>query len=385
MELELLDPQQDRAAVAAVWRALAEVSPHSYFLSWGFVETWLDSLPRGTDLRLAVLRERGAATAAAAFLGRSRVVRQKLFRSEAWLLNQTGSRALDQLYIEDNGLLLDPRANLTLTDLAERLPGNWEELYLSGIDPRSATGAMLDGVGPPYQMLIANRIPAPYVDLAATRNKDYLALVSANTRAQIRRCYKLYGERGPVRREVAEDAASALEIYGELVELHQGWWRRRGGRGAFASPYFDSFHRSLIARRFAAGEIQLLRVRAGAETIGCLYSFVWKGTVSFYQSGFRWEDDNRLKPGFLCHTEAVRHNAERGHAVYDFMASFDEYKLRMATHRRELVWARLQKPRLKFAVERMMRSGALRAMEHYRRWKSGRKRPARARAAEMAC
>src|SRR5579883_2833484 len=227
MELELLDPQQDRAAVAAVWRALAEVSPHSYFLSWGFVETWLDSLPRGTDLRLAVLRERGAATAAAACLG----------------------RALDQLYIEDNGLLLDPRANLTLTDLAERLPGNWEELYLSGIDPRSATGAMLDGVRPPYQVLIANRIPAPYVDLAATRNKDYLALVSANTRAQIRRCYKLYGERGPVRREVAEDAASALEIYGELVELHQGWWRRRGGRGAFASPYFDAFHRSLIARR----------------------------------------------------------------------------------------------------------------------------------------
>src|SRR5579883_2510543 len=140
MELELLDPQQDRAAVAAVWRALAEVSPHSYFLSWGFVETWLDSLPRGTDLRLAV--------------------RQKLFRSEAWLLNQTGSRPLDQLYIEDNGLLLGPRANLTLTDLAERLPGNWEELYLSGIDPRSATGAMLDGVRPPYQVLIANRIPA---------------------------------------------------------------------------------------------------------------------------------------------------------------------------------------------------------------------------------
>ena len=115
MELELLDPRQDRAVVAAVWQALAKVSPHSYFLSWGFVEPWLDSLPPGTDLKLAVLRESGAA-AAAAFLGRSRVVRQKVFRSEAWLLNQTGSRALDQLYIEDNGLLLDPRANLTLAD-----------------------------------------------------------------------------------------------------------------------------------------------------------------------------------------------------------------------------------------------------------------------------
>jgi hypothetical protein len=83
------------------------------------------------------------------------------------------------------------------------------------------------------------------------------------------------------------------------------------------------------------------------------------------------EEDNRLKPGFICHTETVRHNAECGHAVYDFMASFDEYKVRMATHQRELVWARVQKPRLKFTVERVMRAGALRDMAQYRKAKSG--------------
>ena len=382
--MDFLNPWQDRAAVEAVWKRLAAVCPHSYFLAWGFVETWLDSLPRGTKLNLAVLRD-GDTAAAAAFLGRSRVVRQKVFRSEAWLLNQTGSRRLDQIYVEDNAWLCDPDAHPRLRDLLALLPGDWEELYFSGVDPESPTGKLLENVEPPFRLLIANRIPAPYVDLEAARRKDYLALLGGNTRSQVRRCYKLYEARGPVRFEAAADLASAREIYRELVELHQRWWQRRGEPGAFASEWFDGFHRSLIERRFAAGEVQLIRVCCGSATIGCLYNFVWNGTVSFYQSGFQMESDNRLKPGFLCHTEAVRYNAACGHAIYDFMASFDEYKVRMATHQRDLVWARVQKPRLKFAVERVARAGALRALEQYRKVRSGRRQPARIRTAETVC
>jgi len=63
--------------------------------------------------------------------------------------------------------------------------------------------------------------------------------------------------------------------------------------------------------------------------------------------------------------------------VYDFMASFDEYKERMATHRRDLVWARIQKPKLKFTVERKLRTVALWAAARYRAAQSGRRRPSR--------
>ena len=57
----------------------------------------------------------------------------------------------------------------------------------------------------------------------------------------------------------------------------------------------------------------------------------------------------------------------------------------MSTHQRELVWARIQKPRLKFALERALRAGALRAAAQYRKVRSGRKRPPRLEAAETAC
>jgi CelD/BcsL family acetyltransferase involved in cellulose biosynthesis len=386
MTLQLLDPRTDREAVAAIWQTLALNPPRSYFLSWGWVETWLDHLPQDADVQLAVLRD-DAGPIAAAFIGHARVVRQHLFRSTAWLLNQTGSHTVDQLYIEDNDFLCREGANVSCRDLLAALPGKWEELYLSGVDPHGTTGRLLERVEAPYQVLIANRIPAPYVDLAAVAagRKDYLAALSSNTRSQIRRCYKGYEARGPLAREVASDTASALDIFEEMVKLHQHWWGLRGDKGAFANPWFYNFHRSLIERRFAAGELQLVRVRCGDMTVGCIYNFVWNGTVSFYQSGFRPEDDNRLKPGFICHTEAIRHNVEAGNSVYDFMASFDEYKVRMSTHQRELVWARVQKPRLKFAVERMMRAGALRAVAQYRKARSGRKRAARTQVAEPAC
>lgn len=386
MTLDLLNPRTNFDAVQAIWQALTAECPHSFFLSWGWIDTWLACLPADADVQLAVARQDGEPVAAA-FVGHARMVRQKLFRSTAYLLNQTGSRVLDQLYIEDNAFLCRESVNLSLSDVLAQLPGAWEELYLSGVDPRTPTGRMLERVASPYQVLIANRIPAPFIDLAAiaASRKDYLAALSSNTRSQIRRCYKLYETGGPLVREVASDISSALDIYSELVNLHQHWWKLRGQNGAFASPWFDRFHRMLIERRFKAGEIQLIRVRRGVETIGCLYNFVWNGTVSFYQSGFRPEDDNRLKPGFICHTEAVRHNLELGRSVYDFMASFDEYKVRMSTHQRELVWARVQKPRLKFLVERVMRAGALRAVAQYRKAKSGRKRPARAQVAEPAC
>jgi CelD/BcsL family acetyltransferase involved in cellulose biosynthesis len=384
MLLDLYSPRAPEATAA--WRELARECPHSYFLSPGWIEQWLSTLPSEANVRLAVIRE-GSVPIAAAFLGYASVVRQRLFRSTAWLLNQTGNRALDQLYIEDNAFLVRPDADISLRDLLAALPGDWEELYLSGVDPGTRTGALLGHIAAPYQLLIANRIPSPYVDLAAIRSqrKEYFALLGSNTRSQIRRCYKLYEAQAPLRREVAATTREALDIYAELVELHQRWWKRRGQRGAFANPYFHDFHRGLIERRFDAGELQLIRVRCGEKAIGCLYNFVWNGVVSFYQSGLRGEEDNRLKPGFVCHTEAVRHNLEAGHTTYDFMASFDDYKLRMSTHRRELVWARIQKPRLKFLLERALRAGALRAVARYRKATSGRKRAGRVEVAEPAC
>lgn len=166
------------------------------------------------------------------------------------------------------------------------------------------------------------------------------SVLSSNTRWQIRRSQRLYEqERGPCSFRVARTAQEATEIFTRLTDLHQLAWRDRGLPGVFASPQFTGFHRRLIEAAFARDRIILMEARAGLETIGALYGFLHRGKVSFYQSGFRYTTDARLKPGLLTHYLAIRYCLEQP-AVneYDFLAGDSQFKRSLATSSRPLQW-----------------------------------------------
>ena len=179
------------------------------------------------------------------------------------------------------------------------------------------------------------RKAAPFVDLASLGDDDYLRRLGANTRQQIRRSRRLYGE---VSTEIADGAEAAARIWRELEALHQVTWRRRGKPGAFARDFFRAFHERLITERLQRGEIQLLRVAAEGGTIGCLYNFVYRGRVYAYQSGLAYGTDNRLKPGLVAHHEAIEASRRAGRRIYDFLAGGDRYKRSLATGSLNLVW-----------------------------------------------
>src|SRR6185503_947791 len=124
------------------------------------------------------------------------------------------------------------------------------------------------------------------VDLEAVRTVEggYDALLPASTRTHLRRTRGLLGE---LEVEVATEEAHALAIYEELLRLHEKRWLARGLRGAFSEPWFENFHRNLIVKRFAHGEIQLVRISSGNSTLGCLYNLVSRGRVTFYQCGLQ--------------------------------------------------------------------------------------------------
>lgn len=342
MQLELVDGTVERAA--PIWRALEPLARPSYFLSWGWISTWLASLPPAHRPELAVIHH-GGAPIAAGLLARRRSRRHHLWPVRARFLNVTGDARLDELTLEHNGLLCagPPPLGALIGDL----PADWDELVLPALD-RTALAAVPPGV----EIAIDREVASPYVDLARVRERGYLALLSGETRAQIRRARRGAGE---IRVEIARDLGEAFQIYNELVALHGARWRARGQLGAFADPWCDRFHRRLIATRFAHGEIQLLRVVAGGRTLGCLYNLVAHDQIAFYQSGFAAVDDPRIKPGFLCHAAAIEHTAELGRATYDFLGGDARYKRSLATGATQLVWARLVRPRLRFRVERWVR------------------------------
>ncbi|HEX3757536.1 MAG TPA: GNAT family N-acetyltransferase [Kofleriaceae bacterium] len=347
-------PLAERSRIRGVWCALEAASPPPYFLSWAWVETWLDSLPPSADVALCVARRAGAPVAAF-FLGTRTRWRHRVLRSRELHWNMTGHAAYDEICIEYNGMVHDGTPP-PLAEIVARLPGAWDEVYLPALDADGPVARGLAGLSEAsLRVRTESRVPAPTVDLARVRDGgDYLKLLGGSTRSQIRRSQKLYGARGKLALEVAASPQQAAAVFDELVDLHRRAWRDRGEAGAFV-PFVHAFHRRLIERRFAAGEIQLLRVRAGDTTVGCLYNFVWRGDVLFYQSGLAYETDGKLKPGLVCHALAVDHAARAGHRWYDFLAGQSRYKQSLATDARALVWARIQKPRLRFALEDLAR------------------------------
>lgn len=357
MKLTLLNPFVEAEQIKTIWTELCANSNHSFFLSWGWIENWLATLPPSAAPRLTVIFQ-GETPVLAFFIGATNRVHHGLFKRRALSLNTTGVSKYDELYIEYNSFLCAESRPFALPEILALLPGEWEEFVMPGVDVETFPGNCLFHSMSPYHVAIQLDSLCPYVDLKRVRqaNNDYLALLSANTRAQIRKSYRRYEMHGKIRLEVAADLPTAMKIFEELVMLHQQSWQARGRCGAFASEYFRMFHRELIHKRWAHDEIQLLRLAAGDKTIGCLYNFVHQGKVYFYQSGIKYENDNQLKPGLLTHVEAILHNAGLGHALYDFMQEPSRYKMSLATGTRRLLWARIQKPRFKFKIENSLKA-----------------------------
>jgi CelD/BcsL family acetyltransferase involved in cellulose biosynthesis len=333
VDLELIDPRD----AERIW---AELSPPSFFTSWGWIENWLACLPSDHTTHLAVVRD--GDRIGAGLLGELRVLRRGVIPIRSLHLNGCGVQRFDDVIIEYNGFI---GAEPALRDLLAALPRGCDELELPGVRESAFGGLVVDGTG--WSFEVEKRSPAYFVDLEAARG-GYLAKLSSQTRSQIRRAQKAAGTLAV---EVATDLAQAISIYDELCALHIAQWRARGHPGAFADPWLDRFHRRLIAKRFAAGEIQLVRVRAGTSTLGCLYNFVWGGRVMQYQTGFRGSDDARDKPGYVCHTATIEHCASQGFAVYDFLAGDHRYKRSLSTGNDTLLWCRVRRPRWRFKIE----------------------------------
>lgn len=351
------DRVREAQEIERIWRDLQEKCKHEYFLSWGWISTWLASLPREVDVRLVVgyLQEQPAL---AFFLGSGRRRKYGILPTRTLSLNTTGSRYLDLLYIEYNGVLHIPSLQFSMDDLLEVLVGRpWDEFSLAGLSAEFArqTG-LLDSETAPVSagLLLEEESSAYFVDLDRVREAkmDYLGLISSNKRSQIRRSIKEYEKEGEVRIEAAQSTAEALEMLSALADLHQEEWRKRGKPGVFSNAYLLEFHRKLIASRFEAGEIQLLKVSTPEAVIGYLYNFVYNGKVLFYQSGLSYREGNLYRPGLVSHYFAILHNARADMRVYDFMAGEAGYKSSLATDSVPMYWMRLVKGGLRLSAEK---------------------------------
>ncbi len=355
------------AELAGDWLALEAASEASFFTSWSWIGSWLACLPPGQAPELLSARSNGELVGMA-LLGRHRARRHGFVNSRGLHLNASGDPVADAIAIEYNGFLV-ARGNpapvqQAMLDHIVSARSDWDELYLPGL---SEAPVGIDQVrGTNYRV---EHKPVFLVDLERVREKsgDYPAVLSQQSRYQVRKSEKACAKLGPITLDAATDLSQALAYLDGLKALHQPYWIARGKPGAFASEFANRFHQQLVRHAWSRGEIQLLRVSLGDKVLGYLYNFVYRGHVYNYQTGIDYSLlEGSVSPGLVCHARAVSHCAAQGLELYDFMAGDQRYKRAMSTRSSQLDWGVLQRERLRFRAEEALRKVKRRLDEHRR-------------------
>lgn len=340
------------------WRQLEQRSSCSFFQSWTWIGTWLSQLPKSVELYLLEVVD-GDRVIGLAVFGARTVVRHGFVRTRALLLHETGSKEMDRMTIEYNSILAETgrEREVVIAGVNCIMAANitWDELVVSGVEARALDAWHAAVRDTNWRVVFRQESDCYFVDLDAVRDRggDYLALLSSNTRQQIRRSIRDYEKSGSLSISAASSVETAVEYLHGLQELHDAHWQSRGKDGAFPSEFTRNFHDRLVRDAVARAEVQLLRVTAGDEIVGYLYNFMRDGHVYFYQSGFKYMEDPKLRPGLVCHYLAITHNLKIGNRIYDFLAGPQRYKQSLGAANVRMYWFALQKPRLVFAVERL--------------------------------
>ena len=341
-------------SIRALWTELfVESGCSSPFLSPLWIETWLAHFGRDVDAHLIIWRkERDCVGCVLIGIGAGHV---GPFRVQQGFVNASGAGVMAE---HNDVLTLPDYRDLILRDIATITSTiSVDQLAIVG-----ASDALFQGLRQhwPTDRWQGYNSESPYVDLRAVRQTggDYLRHLSSNTRAQIRRSMRLYEqELGPPKLDEATQTVDALTFLDELVALHRERWSARGEAGGFTNRTIQ-FHQDLIRASFTAQDstrlrTHLARLRYGTTTIGLVYHLVLSGRVHFFQSGFSYSQDRRLKPGLVTHYHSIVHCMSEGHVEYDFLggeATSVRYKRSLSTATRVLWWVELPKPTIKMSV-----------------------------------
>jgi len=340
------------------WVDLQQRANCSYFQSWGWIGTWLMQIAINHKPVVIKVWSEKRLIGLGLFVP-AEIKRHIVVHSKAMFLNEYPFEDRNMV-IEYNGLLAEVGCEHgvyteTVKYLFE-LSNPYDEFYFGAIEDGPAIDLLRNPDGLYSNTIINEESLSWQVDLARieTGIDGYLASLSKNRHAQIRRSLRLYEEQGSLSLCQATNIQQALDFFDGLQVLHTERMQSIYKRGSFANLQRVKFFKSLILSRFEQGEIQLLKVDNAGSAIGYLYNFIWRKRVYVLHNGFKITGDKRLMPGYVVHALAVNYNKEKGMAIYDLMHGDSLYKRILCNQSQKLFWVVLQRHRFKFSVEKVI-------------------------------
>jgi hypothetical protein len=330
-------PQQAKSLLVSSWQSLSEQCETRYFLSWPWLSSWLDSLPKESVLQLIIIKQPNQAVVGLGVFVEKNTRRLRFGNVRQWWLHRTGESALDQTWIEHNNFLLSPKwrkpAIRAFGELLKDTPDVDElivhvlnekdsQLWLSGLLGTSTHRLRLAEEEPGWSLQMSGQ-PA--------QDKTHFSRSLLRTLKQTKKHLNTL-KITPVL-EVIQDPSAQWATIQSAAKWHIEKWHDTSTPSGFTNAKFVTFHELLFKNHASQKGIAPLvfTLKDNGELLGILYGFRDGDWFGFYLSALSPSPDNKMRTGLILHERCIEWLSAQGVVEYDFMAGEARYKAQFAT------------------------------------------------------
>jgi len=318
--------QSEFRDLKADWEHLFLGNPrHSPFLSWGWVDAWLQHIAGPHELQVAYQRDSGGALRFVLPLLRP-AGKRKFGSGSLVLACSYGAECSDHL-----GCLclaeLEAQSAELCAQAIEYCAGPDEVVSLGVLDDTnnfaSRLNESLEGYG--RKSKIRADVVCPTVELADTWD-GYLQDLSSNFRSQVRRSYKQIGGDGQPRFSEMDECRIPGFVQ-ELIRLNRARIQSKGEISSLEDSAFRDFLADAVPYMCAQGIAWADSIESEGVVLGSALNFVHGDSVYYYMGGFD-EQASKLRPGTALFAFVIQRSIDAGIKKFNFLRGPESYKYR---------------------------------------------------------
>ncbi|MDV7102912.1 GNAT family N-acetyltransferase [Vibrio sp. TH_r3] len=345
----------DRQWLEKAWIELEQDTQASFFLSWLWIGTWLDTFVE--NFTVIEARRNGKTVGLGILVTQPFLSKMNPFRRKHYL-HRTGIGQEDQIWIEYNDFLVasDHAAEIRTAMLSSCA------YWMNKSDALIVGACGTKDFSFTKQLGLLDRTTWEtthyFLQLEPLKqSKDaLLKSISRSARYQITRSLRKYSEIGDIKIERATTFPEAVNLLSIAEPYHKARWGNGKQGSGFYNSKFMKFHMKLIQNGLSTSAIEINHVRAGDETIGIVYNFRYKNRVYFYLGAMNYKhSEPQYKPGLVAHYLLIEKAIEEGVDIYDFMGGVARYKATFSDVQGNLAVYQFEHPRPLLSCENQIR------------------------------
>ena len=350
-----IEPLHSIEQIKHKWNYIYSNSEENFFLSWPWINAWLESTLNEFDAFAVIAEIRDKPIGVAVFV-EVKSHRYKILSTKQWWLHKTGNEKHDQVWIEQNDFLLDKdHAYLTRqamwSEIVKQKP-NVDEFII---------GVSNDETIKAHQKCLPDYLKWDFIESkgwsAELENwpdfEAYWQSRSKSFRNQIGKTDKIL-----TAQKIDISIRTDNLAFKQGLELAEPWHKTQWGKeSGFVNDLFVK-HFSLISNDkddTIKSNLFTLKIELDNTPIAVCLGFYTSTTLYFYLSAQEKIKDNKLKIGLYLHYQAIKWCFENNIQCYDFLAGDYRYKRSFANKSTHFYLTHFQRNAFKFKLENQLK------------------------------